>query len=357
MAIIYVGIPAYLLIVGISVRDIVASDTAPTASIAITAIVLFTIVFLWLGLVSPPSGSDRRIFTAIVVLGLLATCIALLGGTSSAYFIVVGAMAGRELQPRLAMLVIVLATGGVAAMTLANDTSLRDTLTQVIFGLVVGLFAYGVARLVESNEQLAAAREELASLAVVSERLRFARDLHDLLGQSLTVIRAKSELASRLLPADPPRAGREIAEVEGLARQALGEVREAVAGFRRTTVASELINARAALEAAGIAADLAANGLEVPPPLDDVLGWTLREAVTNVVRHSGARRCRVVAACEDRYVRLEVADDGHGPIADRGPETGLHGVRERLGTVGGTLELASGPGAGFSLVARVPRAT
>jgi two-component system sensor histidine kinase DesK len=213
---------------------------------------------------------------------------------------------------------------------------------------------YVVSRMAETNAELMAAREELAHLAVVSERLRFSRDLHDLLGHSLTVIRAKSELASRIAEDDPSRAGREMAEVEAVARQALSEVRDAVGGYRRPTLGAEVANARAALAAAGIDAEVAADGLTIGSDLDETLGWVLREAVTNVVRHSGAQRCVVEAVADDSGVRLEVVDDGLGRAAAVNLGHGLTGARERLAAVGGTLELANTPGRGFSVLARVP---
>jgi two-component system sensor histidine kinase DesK len=287
---------------------------------------------------------------------VLAAALALLGTTSAVYLIAVAAMAGDSLEPRLAMPVILLATAVVAGYSAARGLGALDWFTQTLVTFVVGLFSLGASRLAETNRELVAAREELALLAVVDERLRFARDLHDLLGHSLTVIRAKSELASRLAPVDATRAGREMAEVEGVARQALIEVREAVTGYRRPTLAAEIANACAALGAVGIAADVAVDGLEVTSQLDEALGWVLREAVTNVIRHSGAGRCRVEAVCDARDVRLEVADNGRGPPAAATPAgNGLTGVRERLAAVGGRLELDRAPDGGFRLVARVPR--
>ena len=206
----------------------------------------------------------------------------------------------------------------------------------------------------ETNDELVAAREELANLAVVNERLRIARDLHDLLGHSLTVIRAKSELASRVGIDDPERAAKEMAEVESVARQALVDVREAVTHYRRPTLAGERANARMALAAAGIVADFNDDEVALSPEVDETLAWVLREAVTNVVRHSGAMRCHVKTAYDGDDVRLEVVDEGTGAATAGVDGSGIAGLRERIAAVGGTLEAGELTHGGFSVVARVP---
>jgi two-component system sensor histidine kinase DesK len=246
----------------------------------------------------------------------------------------------------------VAASVGVALYTLADDSDLDNALSHTMVPFVVGLFAHGVSRLMSANEELTAAREELAGLAVTNERLRFARDLHDLLGHSLTVIRAKSELASRVARDDPDRAACEMESVEHLSRQALVDMREAVTGYRHLTLAAEVANGRAVLRAAGITPDVAVNGVALASDVDETLGWVVREAITNVVRHSQASRCRVATVVADGEVRLEVADDGRGGAPADG--MGLTGVRERLAAVGGTLDVHTSPEAGFRVVARVP---
>lgn len=357
-ATIYVGIPAYLVVVGFSLTDFVRWHSSTVSALTVGLVALFTVVFLWLGLRSPAPGAERRIVGAIAAMGILALAIALLGSTSTLYPIAVAAMAGDSLEGPVALPVILLATAGVAGIDVAHGLRFVETVSYSVIGLTIGFFTYGANRLSQTNRQLVEAREELAGLAVANERLRFARDLHDLLGHSLTVIRAKSELASRLAPTEPERAAKEMTEVEDLARQALGEVRETVTGYRRPTLLSEIANARAALRAVGIAADLPSpDSLVIPPEVDEALGWVLREAVTNVVRHSGAQRCRVETVGAAGGARLEVTDDGRGTAPTSGPASGLAGARERLGAVGGTLEVGNAPGGGFRLVAWVPGAT
>ncbi len=155
----------------------------------------------------------------------------------------------------------------------------------------------GVRQLVRTTIELREARATVAQLAANEERLRLARDLHDLLGHSLSLITLKSELAGRMLPAHPEKAAQQVADIEQVSRQALVDVREAVSGYRRPRLAGELAGAQVALTAAGITAALPPDLDPVPADTDEeaesALAWALREAVTNVVRHSGARRCTV----------------------------------------------------------------
>ena len=205
----------------------------------------------------------------------------------------------------------------------------------------------------EANERLDLAQAQLADLAVVNERLRIARDLHDLLGHSLTVIRAKSELATRIGASDPERANREMEEVEKIARESLADVRAAVTNYRRPTLAAERANARTALAAAGIVADFHDDDVALSPETDETLAWVLREAVTNVVRHSGATRCHVRTRHDGDVVLLEVVDEGIGG-AGSSNGSGLTGLRERVAAVGGTLAVGPSNEGGFGVVALVP---
>jgi len=219
-----------------------------------------------------------------------------------------------------------------------------------------------MVQLLRSNRALVHARQELAELAVVEERERFARDLHDILGHSLTVITKKAELARRLTSVDPERAAAEIADVERLAREALQDVRATVTGIRVVSVGAELASAREALQAAGIRADLPYSVEEVPPQYRELFGWAVREAVTNVLRHSCATSCRVTL----HAYTLEVVDDGRGPAkaepgasgartnAGTGRGHGLVGLGERVRAAGGTLRTGAAPGGGFRLWIGVP---
>ena len=220
--------------------------------------------------------------------------------------------------------------------------------------LMIGLLVLGWLRAMGLIHELREAREEVARLAVSGERLRFARDLHDLLGHSLSLIVLKSELARRLLDRDAGAALREVQEIELVARQSLVEVREAVSGYRSQGLREEMDDARAALSAAGIDPVVRDTAGPLPPSSERVLGWAVREGVTNVVRHSGASRCEIDVRLLDGAVVLEIRDDGQGPQPGSGTGSGLPGLAERMAMAGGTLEAGPGRGGGFHLTARLP---
>jgi two-component system sensor histidine kinase DesK len=178
-----------------------------------------------------------------------------------------------------------------------------------------------------------AQHQENARLAVDKERSRFARELHDIMGNSLTVIAVKAELAQKLLEVDLDRARAEIADVERLSRDAMTDVRRAVEGYRDITLPGELVRARAALTAAEIEPDLPSSTDGVPAELQELFAWTVREGVTNVIRHSAATRC-VVRLSPDR---AEVADNGTAGPSLGGHGSGLDGLRERAADVGATV--------------------
>jgi two-component system sensor histidine kinase DesK len=186
-----------------------------------------------------------------------------------------------------------------------------------------------------------------------------ARDLHDLLGHTLSLITLKSELAGRLLEKDPRTATQEIHEVERVARQALREVREAVAGYRQQTLRGELDAARQILEAAGIDCSIEYDAQMLAPAVDNVLGWVVREGVTNVIRHSRAQRCSIRISSTDEYARVEVSNDGYPRENTKTNQTGsgLSGLTERVAKQDGHLEavpqlMAGAPG--FRLLVDIP---
>ena len=195
-----------------------------------------------------------------------------------------------------------------------------------VIGFVASTAGIGMLMLVmgdlrQRNQELSDARAELAQMAVAQERERFARDLHDLLGHSLSVIALKAELAGRLLSDGPSEAAREVGELEQVARTALSEVREAVSGYRQPTLEGELAGARMALSAAGIEADVQQARVSLDPAVEAVLAWAVREGATNVIRHSGARHCTLKISASLTDAGVEVIDDGRG-----GTEAGSAGV-------------------------------
>jgi two-component system, NarL family, sensor histidine kinase DesK len=222
--------------------------------------------------------------------------------------------------------------------------------------------AYSASRRLDLVNKLRETRAELARMAVADERLRIARDLHDLLGQSLSLITLKAQLAGRVIDADPERAAREIADLETVARRSLGEVRAAVTSYRQPSLPAELAAARQMLAAAGMDCRVhAPESMELPLAVDALLAWTVREGVTNVVRHSGARAVTITITVTADEVSAEVADDGVGPAWDAAPRpgenagSGLSGLTERARTAGAEISTGEGPGGkGFRLQVRVP---
>jgi two-component system sensor histidine kinase DesK len=235
----------------------------------------------------------------------------------------------------------------------------------------IGLLMLVMRDLRVRNEELTAARAELARLAVAQERERFARDLHDLLGHSLSVIAIKAELAGRLLRDRPEEAAREVADVEEVARTALGEVRDAVSGYRLPTLEGELAGARMALSAAGIDASVEQPVVALDPAAEGVLAWAVREGATNVIRHSRARHCWVKITGGLDATTLEVVDDGAGTsgagprstsvTANGGSATsngsghGLAGLGERVADLQGRVEAGARAEGGFRLAVTLPR--
>ncbi|UOE22189.1 sensor histidine kinase [Thermobifida halotolerans] len=198
------------------------------------------------------------------------------------------------------------------------------------------------------------AREARARLAVSEERLRFARDMHDLLGHSLSGIAVKSELAARLAERDPGRAAVEMAEVQRIAREALREVRTAVSGYRNVDLADELASVRSVLTAAGVHTTVTGGHAALPEELRPLAAWIAREGATNVLRHSSARRCDITLAEQDRACVVEVYNDGVRPGRAAVFGNGLTGLSERTATVGGTLSAAGTDDGGFLLRAVFP---
>jgi len=221
---------------------------------------------------------------------------------------------------------------------------------RLFIQLAIGGAAMAVRRLALTVEELRVARETLAQRAVDAERLRIARDLHDLLGHSLSLICIKGELAGRLLPDSPHVAAREVREIERAARDALRQVRSAVIGYRQPTVRGELAAARELLAAAGMRVSVVDDGGELPADVDCLVAWTIREGVTNVIRHSRATTCEIrVSRTVDDRARVVISDDGIG--GDALPTrvgSGLMGLRERAASASACL--TAGPtDSGFSV--------
>jgi two-component system, NarL family, sensor histidine kinase DesK len=245
-----------------------------------------------------------------------------------------------------AVQVVVLAAGsglGAGGLFLAAQT------------LVVPIAMVGITRLISQNYELRAARADVARLAVAEERLRFARDLHDLLGHCLSTIVLKTELARRLAEKDGAGDGRavvELADIERIARQALVDVRETVSGYRELSLPDELDNAREVLTAAGVGCEVCPPGEPLPALVEALLAWVVREGTTNVLRHARASHCLISVTTAEHQAVLVVLDDGVGPTGGTG--NGIAGLAERLAAVGGKLTAGPAAGRGFRLAAVAP---
>jgi len=208
---------------------------------------------------------------------------------------------------------------------------------------LIALANYHYYSMARKESALRKSREEVRQLATVAERERIARDLHDLLGHTLSVIALKSELAAKLVERDATRAGNEIRDVERISREALVEVREAVTGYRRQGLGGELDSAVLALKAADIAYRTEGKAPELSAPAESVLAMVLREAVTNVIRHAGAGRCRIALDSRNGVTRLVVEDDGRG-ARTYGGGSGLDGMRARVEDLGGEFRIEADGG-------------
>jgi two-component system sensor histidine kinase DesK len=341
----------WLLFLAFPVADLVGADRPMPVRVAAAAgLAVFTVAYVrvFTRLFHRTADWPRREMLVLAVLGL-ALAVGL-GPAWTGLMIYVSAAAAGSLPQRWVW-PAVLASTAVAVAVVAADGLLGDLFILPLMCVLTAFALLGTRKLVAVNAELAEAREELARHAVAEERLRFARDLHDLLGHSLSLIALKSELAGRLAGRDPARARDEMADVEAAARRALAEVRDAVSGYRQVSLGQALVEARSALSAAGIALRFPTGGEVLPGPVDAVFGWVVREAVTNALRHSGATTVTVTLDADGDLATLDVADDGRGSVAP--PGAGLSGLAERVQRLGGELETSGADG--FRLTARLPR--
>ncbi|MER5438831.1 sensor histidine kinase [Streptomyces sp. NPDC002790] len=354
-------IGVWLVFLGDPVGDLAAGHHSTVGTVfGWAGLGAFTLTYLVLVFRHTNRPFARAVVVSVLgLLPVLACVLCLtLGESWLVLFVYVAVGCGAVLPMRQAQIMILVVTGVMVALALHLGAG--PDIGLVVSALLGGFSMTGVRRLVRTTRELRQARARVAQLAANEERLRLARDLHDLLGHSLSLITLKSELAGRMLPDHPDKAADQVADIEKVSRQALVDVREAVSGYRRARLATELAGAQAALTAAGVAADVPSETPELPETPESALAWTLREAVTNVVRHSGARRCVIEVTrrqtLEGPQVELTVEDDGSGPSGTP-PGNGLTGLTERLTAVGGTLETGAARGGGFRLVARVPAAS
>ncbi len=331
----------------VATEAVAAADTAVSSAVVIALLVCFAASFLIAVPVSRLLPLRLRLLPAAWLFVLSFSLFPRIGWDVRGVWSYVGVAIGMAVVRLRTTWLLLLALGAASLVVgVISDGWTEGVLflPAIIVSVSAMMAAFG--RNIAAMNALRATRDQMAEMAVERERSRVARDLHDILGHSLTVITVKSELAGRLIEVDPARARGEIGEVEALARGALADVRTTVAGYRGVSVAGELAAARAALDAAGIAAELPTATENVPAERRELAGWIVREGVTNVIRHAQASRCRVRLSA--RSVSIE--DDGVGPApAATAAGTGLIGLRERVEAAGGRLTLGRSDLGGFLL--------
>ena len=281
--------------------------------------------------------SNRRGLLHILGMVLLGIAYTPFNGGSTTFFVFAAACAPFLVETEADALKIL---GAIDVVVLVTWRVFHQNVWFLVFafGLTTVISASNIhfAQRMRANKKLLRAQEEIKHLAEVAERERIARDLHDVLGHTLSVITLKSELAGKLMDRDAQRAGREIREVEEISRQALSDVRDAIRGYRAQGLAAELARAKATLETAGLTVQCdAATRVQLTAMQESVLSLAVREAVTNVVRHAHARNCKLRLERQNGLCRLEIQDDGLGSSGIEG--NGLRGMRERVEMLGGTL--------------------
>lgn len=328
--------------------------------------VIVTYVFALL-----PSAPTLRPAPWAAITAILALTITLfvVGGPNWLAVLAVGAGCcgrfSRTAAPALAASAACAVAGSGVAVT--HHVGYGATFAAIAIGPITAFFGYSAGRRADMVSVLRRTRADLARAAVAEERLRIARDLHDLLGHSLSLITLKAELAGRVIGTDPGRAAGEIAELESVARQSLSDVRTAVSGYRQPDLAGELVSARQLLDSAGIVSRISSpDTAGFSQAVDAALAWAVREGTTNVVRHSRATHVDISVRIGPAGAIAEISDNGPPAPDDVGPLTppdtrrprsggsGLAGLAERVRSLGGDLAAGSVEPRGFRLRVVVP---
>ena len=313
---------------------------------------IYGLFFIWLYLYSFSHPDPKRAYAVIAMFAMAGMLIPFHNTAVACLLVFAGAAASSTTSLRHTVLAMTVALGLLAIWVYRLQIPIGFWGSMLLVIILVGVANHQGAKAHCAGEKLQRAQGEVEHLAKVAERERIARDLHDLLGHTLSLITLKAELARKLVDRDPERAKQEMLDVEHTSRAALADVREAISGYRGEGLAAELIRARKTLETAGIAVNSEFDQLPLTPAQETVLALALREAVTNVVRHAQARECNVRLQRENDSCTLEIADNGRGADAPEG--NGLRGMRERLEAIGGSLQRQTK--AGTRLVIHLPLA-
>jgi two-component system sensor histidine kinase DesK len=351
----------WLLVASAAAVDVLQGKTRP-AWVAGGGLVVFAVLYMTAIWLKIKARRQRDAAVALTVLGAVTLALASgFGGDMFALLPLLSIVCGivvpwTQRRPPWPAVVV----GGVACagalIAWIRHASAGD-IWPVLYGTVLAGFIVAlILRLISVIRELQETRQELATAAVAQERLRFARDLHDLLGHTLSVMVIKAQVVRKLAARDPELAAQQAADIERVGRQALTEVRESVSGYRGRGISRELEQARAALADAGFTVAVRQDDSPLPAEAGALLGWVIREGVTNVIRHSGGRQCEIGIRHRGGQAVVEIRDDGNGSPAVELPSGGhgLGGLRERLCSAGGTLEAGPRPGGGYRLLACIP---
>ena len=282
---------------------------------------------------------DRRALMLTIVMAIYGLALIPTNIGANTYVIYSAALVPFLLPPPKAIgyLVALIVSVALVSLLLPDAARLWLVVPTTILIVMVGGGNVFYAEQKRRDALLFRAQEEVEEMATLAERERISRDLHDLLGHTLSVIVLKSELASRLADTDPARAAQEIREVERVSRETLSEVRGAVEGYRGSGLSGELRKAASVLESSGVRLEAHIASVQMSPRQESILALALREAVTNIVRHAGAKTCLVTLEAPGDGVVLTVKDDGRGGLPQEG--YGLTGMRERVAAAGGTVTI------------------
>jgi two-component system sensor histidine kinase DesK len=341
---------AFLAIFLDRLRAVAPAERGGRLGLLVCLVLAFVAVYSWFWLRVAGDGRDERGAAATAVLTALVAAYVLTISPETYLFYYPAMVAGAACRWDRSLALVALVAVAAFAAGMPRGVGVTAAADTDIVVALLGVSAIAVRRHVATTKRLEAARDEIHRLATRDERLRVARDLHDELGQTLSLIVLKSELAALAVP--PPERAR-IDEVTRTARRALQSLRDLVSSFRQPALAEELDSARTLLEASGIECDVQAAAGPLSPPVEATLAWAVREAATNVLRHSGGGHCRFSVARSDGAIRLEVADDGRGPAGFE-PGSGLRGLEERVAFLGGRLLAGRAADGGFRVQVEVP---
>jgi two-component system sensor histidine kinase DesK len=331
-----------------------------TAHLVLACIGVAGFVTVYIALLVTPlrrSGGIRTQTMSIVLIALATALTTLDRGDWASLFIYASATGALQLRPRAALADVLACTVLAAVLTAASGGGSSEVLSYTVSSAGIGFLLIMVRALRARNEELELARNDLAELAVTRERERFARDLHDLLGHSLSVISLKAQLARRLVASSPDEAATHLADIEDVTRDALREVRDAVNAYREPTLEDALASAAGALAAANIDVHFDVAQPSLTPQTEGVLAWAVREGTTNVIRHSHSRNCWIRVGGGDRVAAVEILDDGTAAPEHSSGGSGLRGLRDRAAALAGAVESGVRTEGGFRLAVTLPRAT